>query len=275
MRPGLPALSGSLARFPAASGFTLAFPDTLLEVLGFQMGGDFNMESSLRFYLACMTGAILYGYMIYRFWRERKNPVAKLPIRALELYACVIGATLVASIITPVLYARYLFAITGLLIFALSYLLATEKKRLVAVSLCVLLTAFSVLNTINLIQSDYGKGNMTQIEYLQDNMQPEDILLYSNIGIGSVIATYFEDNVQYFYNPDDWGVEEAYEAYAPQMSTVTDLSGLDGYTGRIWLIDSENLGLYYDDFQGECYTLVSIQKFDTAYQNYIYEYCFG
>lgn len=134
-----------------------------------------------------------------------------------------------------------------------------------------MILCLSLTNEIGLIKTNYDESNFRQIEYLQQNIQPDDIILFSNIGIGGVVTDYFESNTIYFYNPEAWGVEEAYEAYAPQMTTITDLSILDHYSGRIWLIDSDNLGLYYDTFNNTGYQTISIRMFDTAYAEYIYQ----
>ena len=130
--------------------------------------------------------------------------------------------------------------------------------------------ALSVFNNITLIKSNYDESNMKQIEYLQENIRPDDIIIYSDIGNGSVIATYFVDNDQYYYSTENWDATEAFKAYAPQMTTITDLSYLDEYKGRIWLIDSEDLGLYNNVFKNDGYLLKSTETFVTAYQNYIY-----
>jgi hypothetical protein len=66
-------------------------------------------------------------------------------------------------------------------------------------------------------------------------------------------------------------VEEAYKAFGEKMSTETTLDFLEGYTGRIWLIDLELSELYYDVFEKmDDIKLVSIEKFYTAYRDYSY-----
>ena len=47
---------------------------------------------------------------------------------------------------------------------------------------------------------------------------------------------------------------------------------LKDYTGRIWLIDSEYMGLY-EEFPKENITVLEGPvRFDTKYQNYIYNF---
>ena len=112
---------------------------------------------------------------------------------------------------------------------------------------------------------------MKQIEYIKENIQEDDIIVYSNIGNGGVIAAFFPENKQYFYNGQHWDVEEAYKAYGPGMETIYDYNDiLDNYKGRIWLIDSEYMGLW-EEFPKEGITILKdAKRFDTKYQNYIY-----
>ena len=42
-----------------------------------------------------------------------------------------------------------------------------------------------------------------------------------------VIAAIFKDNKQYFYNSENWPIEEAYKAYGPGMSTIYNCKIVD------------------------------------------------
>ena len=112
---------------------------------------------------------------------------------------------------------------------------------------------------------------MKQIEYLRENIKQDDIIIYSNIGNGGVIAAFFPENKQYFYNGEYWDVEEAYKAYGPGMETIYNYEDvLKDYHGRIWLIDSEGCGLYDEIPKDGVKTIVEPTEFVTRYQNYIY-----
>lgn len=55
------------------------------------------------------------------------------------------------------------------------------------------------------------------------------------------------------------------------METVTNWDFLKDYKGRIWLIDSEYMGLYNDEFPKENITILKeTKRIDTTYHNYIY-----
>lgn len=248
----------------------LIFPKTYIQIVSFQFGGDINTTGDIHTYIASAIAVILYIYIGYSICKMKKSDEKKWTVWAFGLYLLVISFAFIISLVTPILYARYLFTINGLFIFGLSYLISKEEKKYIAIIICAVMIALSVFNNITLIKSNYDESNMKQIEYLQENIRPDDIIIYSNIGIGSVIATYFVDSDQYYYSTENWDATEAFKAYAPQMTTITDLSYLDEYKGRIWLIDSEDLGLYNNVFKNDGYLLKSTETFVTAYQNYIY-----
>ncbi|HZK70611.1 MAG TPA: hypothetical protein VFD03_03695, partial [Clostridia bacterium] len=268
--PWLISFIKQLARVSAGFWIELIFPKTLIQIVSFQFGGDLNTTGDIHTYIASVIAVILYIYIGYSICKMKKSDEKKWTVWAFGLYLLVISFAFIISLVTPILYARYLFTINGLFIFGLSYLISKEEKKYIAIIICAVMIALSVFNNITLIKSNYDESNMKQIEYLQENMRPDDIIIYSNIGIGSVIATYFVDNDQYFYNTENWDAVEAYKAFAPQMTTLSDLSYLDEYKGRIWLVDSEDLGLYNIFFKNDGYLLKSTETFVTAYQNYIY-----
>ena len=126
------------------------------------------------------------------------------------------------------------------------------------------------MNNVIQIRENYATENGKQITYLKENIREGDLLVYSNIGNGSIFAANFKDNKQYFYNGAIWGVEEAYKAWAPQMKTYITTDFLQELEGRIWIIDSQDNGFYNELFNTEDFKYISTAYFDTPYQNYIY-----
>lgn len=248
----------------------LIFPKTLIQIMSFQFGGDLATASVIHTNIAFMIAIVLYLYIGCRIWKMKKSNEKKWAVWAIGLYLAVIAFAFILSLKTPILFARYLFTITGLFIFALSYILAKEEKKSIVILIAGIMIALSVYNNLALIKANYAASNMKQIDYLAEEIQPNDIIVYSNIGIGSVIATHFTDHEQYFYNVDNWDAVGAFKAYAPQMTTVADLSFLNDYQGRIWLIDSENFDFYNSAFKNDAYSFKSSEIFLTAYQNYRY-----
>lgn len=271
--PWLWYLKGQVAHVEGGFWIALEF-STLIEVPSFQFRRQLETEFSFDIHtiIALIASIAMYVYIGYRIYKAKKEKDKMCPgILAISLYLLVIGAVLVISLATPILYARYLIVITGLYIFGLAFFMAKEKRKWVTGLICTIILILGCISNVSNMMINYDERNMKQIEYLEENIKPEDILVYSNIGNGGVIAAFFPDNKQYFYNGEYWDVEEAYKAYGPGMEIIYNYEDiLKDYHGRIWLIDSENCELYHSFPKEGTTTLVEPIKFNTKYQNYIY-----
>ena len=251
----------------------LEFPDTLYNVLGIQYMGSLSNIFGFCFAI-CLY--IYLGFVIYRCKKERIS--VKNARNSLLLYVLIVFIAFLISLKSPILYTRYLMTITGLLIFFIADIMAKEKSKYITIEICIIIFVTSLISNINIINNNYDNTNMKQIEYLEENIKDDDIIVYSNIGNGSVFAVYFKDNKQYFYNGDHWNVEEAYKAYGPQMETVEDLDFLKDYKCRIWIIDSTDSSFYNHKFKTDDYKVIDSKviktkypsSFDTNYSGYEY-----
>lgn len=251
----------------------LEFPDTLYNVLGIQYMGSLSNIFGFCFAI-CLY--IYLGFVIYRCKKERIS--VKNARNSLLLYVLIVFIAFLISLKSPILYPRYLMTITGLLIFFIADIMAKEKSKYITIEICIIIFVTSLISNINIINNNYDNTNMKQIEYLEENIKDDDIIVYSDIGNGSVFAVYFKDNKQYFYNGNHWNVEEAYKAYGPQMETVEALDFLKDYKGRIWIIDSIDSSFYNDKFKTDDYKVIDSKviktkypsSFDTNYSGYEY-----
>lgn len=249
-----------------SGGFWIGFeyPKTLIEILGFQFEG--NIENQ---YIGFYFSIALYIFLGVLYFKNRKQIKDKLPLKlAIGIYLLVIVAALIMTAIlgTMILYFRYLFVITGLYIFGISYILAKSNKDYIAIIVCLLTVILGTASNTIQINTNYDENNLKPIEYMMENIQDGDIIVYSNIGNGAIFAVNFTENNQYFYNGANWGVEEAYKAFGYHMKTCTDLNFLKEYTGRVWIIDSENADFYKDLIENENYNFISQKNFTTSYQ---------
>jgi hypothetical protein len=126
-------------------------------------------------------------------------------------------------------------------------------------------------NTIQ-IKEAYGKNNMTQFDYLKENVQQDDVFTFeeNSFGAGSVVALQYTDHKQYYYNPSNWGVEEAYKAFGEQLTIYTNEEFLNNLKGRIWIVDTEDSSYYNKLFNNENYKLISNKLIKTEYEGYVY-----
>ena len=273
-------LSLLLQMTQVSKGFWIGvkFPDTLIEMFTFQFTGNLEGTHHINNWIAGIYGIIFCIYIIYcvikskKATNKQKLEPAKLSI---IIYGLVILGAIAVSIVIqrPIIYARYLLVITGLLIFTYAYIMAKIGSKKGNIAIIILTTIIATTVNINLAQINYYKSNQEPIKYLQENIQEGDIMVYGNEGSGFVISAVFPEYMQYFYDQQHWGVEEAYKAYGPNMQTVYDLSFLENYKGRIWFI---NAGEYFllEEAQSkyEGIKVIKQAKFDVKYQKYRYSF---
>ena len=247
---------------------------TSVECLSFQFRRQLDSNFTLNFYtiMSLIIAVLMYIYVGYKMFKHiKEKDDIKPAILSGGIYIGVIAIVLAISIFTPILFARYLMVMTGLYIFTFAYIIAKENKKWLKIAICSVILVLGIISNVTNIMINYDASNMKQIEYIKENIKKEDILVYSNIGNGGVIAAFFPENKQYFYNGGHWDIEEAYKAYGPGMETIYDYKEiLKDFHGRIWLIDSENMGLWEEFPKEGIKVLKEAELFDTKYQNYVY-----
>lgn len=259
-----------------SKGFWIGFefPDTLQELLSFQFIGAMGIGTTKNYWIGFVPSIIIYIYLFVKGRKLKKSGEDIKPAKlAGLLYLGVIIAALVMTVVlhTSILYFRYLFVITPLYIFAMSFILSKEKNKYIVAAVCLVTLGLGIASNVITIKDNYDSSNMKQIEYLNENVQDGDVFVYTDIGAGSVIADYFPNNKQYFLNEPNWGVEEAYKAFGPQMDTYVKPDFIDELSGRIWIVDGWNCDEFYNRFfNNENYRYVSRAEFHTAYQDYNY-----
>ena len=251
----------------------ITFPNTLMELLNFQYNGTLGDPFTKKAIIALAFAVVLYGYIIIKEIlqvRKEKRKLFNAGELAILIYLLVILGAWILSKKTEILYSRYLLVITGFLIFELAYFLSKEKVVVMAI-IIVFLTGMSVYNEYHLVRENYASSNLEAINYMKENIQDGDIIIYNRINM-AILNTYFPDNTQYFLNFGHWGIHEAYKAYAPSMKIVEDWNFLNDFYGRIWIMDSEDSTYVYDNIDknivetvGEC------KHFEAAYHGYKYD----
>ena len=248
--------------------------NTTVEVLSFQFKRqlDTNFSFNIQTIVSLITSILMYIYIIFKICilkKERKD--IKPAILSGGIYIGVIAIILLVSIVMPILYSRYLLVMTGMYIFALAYIISKEKNKIVKFIIAVAIILLGIASNVENVMINYDSSNSEVYNYIKSEIRQDDIIVYSNIGNGGVIAAYFPENEQYFLNFEFWDVEEAYKAYGPGMTTVTDWNFLENIGNkRIWLIDSEYMSLYDIWPKENCEVLKKAYRVDTKYHNYVY-----
>lgn len=138
--------------------------------------------------------------------------------------------------------------------------------------ICGAILIMSVMNLKENIEENYDISNNEPFAYLEENLQPEDIIVYTSINNGGVVAALIDSNQQYFLNVDNWTIEEAYKAYAPQMKVAYSFEeAMKEAKGRIFIIDDGSLSCYNRLENKEEYKQVEIKKFEPKYKEYTYQ----
>ena len=267
--PWLFAFLGQLASVSKGFWITLTFPGTLIEILNMQFVGTLSSTVGLIFAI------ITFIYLIYIYIRIIRKQ--KEDIKPAKISFCIyIGIILIALIISlcmqsVILLYRYLLIITGLFIFAISYIFSKDKNKYRLIIYCTIVLIVSIFSNIGLIKENYAKSNNQFLSYLQENIENEDIILYADAINGAVVTTYF-DNKSYFYDKNHWNVEEAYKAFAPSMEIVYSIEDIvKNCNGRMVLVEGgDSSNLLNEIRQIEDCELISREVFVTGYKNNTY-----
>lgn len=259
-----------------SSGFWIgfSFPKTPMELLSSQLAGYVKSSDHADLLVPTVLALELYGYMIYKTYKYSKEKQDLKPFKwSVIVYFAVIVAAIVITVVmkTSILYYRYLFVITGLYIFAVSFILGKEKNKVEIVSILAVIAILGVFNNVKMMKDNYSNSNSEPINYIKENIQEGDTIAFPNFGGGFTAAIHFVDIQVYFYNPENWGVEEAYKAFGPNYETCVTKDFVDNCSNRVWVIDNSNGSTYEELFKDTDYTKVSEKEFFTKYHDYNYK----
>lgn len=245
-----------------------SFPQTPMELLSSQLAGYLNLQ------IPTVLALELYAYIIYKVYKYSKEKQDLKPFKwSVSIYFAVIVAALIITVIlkTSILYYRYLFVITGIYIFAISFVLGKEKSNISIISILTVIVILGICNNVIMIKDNYNNENSKPIDYIIENIQESDMIVYGDFGGGSVVAAYFPENQVYFYNKDNWGVEEAYKAFEPNYEVKVTKDFIQECSNRIWVVDNAYGNVVEELFENTDYKIISEKEFFTKYHDYSYK----
>lgn len=270
--PWLSLFLGQLATVSKGFWITLTFPDTLIEIINMQFLGSLPSNIGLIFAIASFI-YLIYIYL-FKIKKQNKKIDMKPVIFSLSIYVGIIIIALLISLCmqSVILLYRYLLILTGLFIFMIAYIIAKDNNKYRVIAFCLIVLVISIFSNVGLMKQNYDNRNEVFLSYLEENIKEDDIILYSDAISGAVVTTYFE-NQSYFYDKNNWNVEEAYKAYAPYMKIIYSIDELiKEYDGRIILVeggDSSSLLTEIKQMNDTCET-ISREVFETGYKNNTY-----
>lgn len=246
------------------NGFWISLgPETIIQI------GSLLFSGSLYAWIGFIISLFVYGYLIYLIRKEEKENIK--PVRyALLVIVLLILASLIMSVIlwSPILYYRYLTVVAGLMIFAISYMFEKSAKPCILYTFIAITILTTIPSNIIMISHNYDKSNNEPIDFIKNNIQENDVIVYPGIGTGAIMSAKFPQYKQYFYNAEDWGVEEAYKAFGPAMQTYTtdDFLNDEECQGRIWLVlDFYKVDYFNEKFNNENYRVLAKKQYFTKY----------
>ena len=180
--PWLLYLKGQVAH--VGGGFWISFGvSTFVEIPSFQFRRqlDTNFVFDANTIIALVAAIAMYVYIGYRMYKAKKEKEEMKPgVFAWVLYLLVIIAVIIISLLMKqsILFARYLLVITGLYAFGLAFFMAKERRKWITIMICAVIFILGCISNITNIMINYDNSNMKQIEYLKENIGPEDIIVY-------------------------------------------------------------------------------------------------
>lgn len=238
--------------------------NTTLEVLSLQY--RMAESTSIEKIFAIIFSFLIYIYIVFKMYKSKEK--SKPAIISLCIYFGIIIIMAIVSIFMPILYSRYLVIVTGLYIFAVSFMISKENNKIIISMILGIVLIIGMIGNVNSMKINYDSSNMESYNYLKQELKQGDIIVYSDIvESGGSIATYFPEYKQYFINYEKWGVEEAYKAYGPGMEIVDDLGFLENYKGRIWIIYSGSTRVYDDISKQNIEILKETKTINTKYHS--------
>ena len=259
-----------------SSGYWIgfSFPKTPMELLSSQLAGYVKTSDYTGLIVPTVLALELYAYMIYKTYKyvKAKEDLNSFKWSVIVYFAVILAAIVITALMkTSILYYRYLFVITGLYIFAVSFILGKEENRIEIVAILSVIAILGVYNNIVMMKDNYDYSNQEPIKYLNENVKEGDTIVYADFGGGSVVAVQFADNQVYFYNADNWGVEEAYKAFGPNYEVKVTKDFIDNCSNRVWFVDNIYNSVADEVFEGKGYNKVSEKEFSTKYHDYSYK----
>ena len=259
-----------------SSGYWIgfSFPKTPMELLSSQLAGYVKTSDYTGLIVPTVLALELYAYMIYKTYKyvKAKEDLNSFKWSVIVYFAVILAAIVITALMkTSILYYRYLFVITGLYIFAVSFILGKEENKIEIVAILSVIAILGVYNNIVMMKDNYDYSNQEPIKYLNENVKEGDTIVYADFGGGSVVAVQFADNQVYFYNADNWGVEEAYKAFGPNYEVKVTKDFIDNCSNRVWFVDNIYNSVADEIFEGKGYNKVSEKDFSTKYHDYSYK----
>lgn len=167
--------------------------NTLVEVPSIQFRTQVDSNINASAIISLVVAILMYVYIGYQIYKAKKNKEYILPgVVPIIIYITVIIAVVVISLIgSPILVARYLLTLTGLYIFILAFFIAKEQRKWVIGLICTIVLILGCVGNYNNIKSNYDGTNKDVINFMKEEIQKDDIIVYNEIGVRRSVGNLF------------------------------------------------------------------------------------
>lgn len=264
-----------------AGGFwiEMSYPEIIYETvsfffLGIMKADDLillgDLEAYIYYALTFMFWATIITIFVRLYKKKRKAFASVMPV--LLTLGVIIGLIFAVSLISPLYYARYLIVISSLLFFFLAFTFDKIPNQFLKFGILLFMIVILVVRTVPLMENRYSAENDVLDQFIEENVRQGDVIVSANIGLVAIVAVKYPEIKSYFYNWDNWNVEDAYAAYEPQMETIRDLSKLLDKGVRIWLIDDDGTCAEYFTENSYRDTITKYETFMLPYHNLTFSF---
>ena len=209
---------------------------------------SFYFGTNIPFIIAVLLTSLLIIFSIitlYICFKNAKDNVI-ISIVCLFIYFGVIVTALILSIIKPIFIVRYLMPNTGILIIAISILLASYQKKIIPATICGIILLSSIFNFYFQATKIYSYSNYLLENNIEYSLKPDDIFVYTDIHPAGIYSVLYPNNKHFVFFDDENAIpDHRPKPFYPELKIVYNLNDLTNYEGRIWLIEgSDSQSLY-------------------------------
>lgn len=244
--PGLFVFFRQLAQ-GGATWISLKWPNMVFDLASHHLLGSepqfFFEYKSAGYYIVGGIATALYvtgAVLLRRMYKgDTLSERQQLALKASTyVYYGIIVAILAVSLFRPLYHVRYTVVISVFFLFAAALLLASFRKKWPKVVACLLVLCFFLGQGAYRYDVAYHESSHAIQDVLDPRIQEEDCLLFDNSCInGFVLAVQYPQTQAYFYNAEEWQVQNAYLSFG-HNTHVLDAWGekeLSLLPSRVWL----------------------------------------
>ncbi len=95
----------------------------------------------------------------------------------------------------------------------MAFFMIKGGKKILTILICILTLITAIFVNYNVCTMNYGPTNSKPLEYVKQDLQQDDLLLFGNTGNGFVLSMQLPDIANCFFDGDYWNVEPAYPSF--------------------------------------------------------------